>query len=71
LKMKNIRRVKEADDDITDSPKRDRGRPQIIRMGSRGRPRKHYHDAADENAKFAYLAEIPIKEALQGPDAEE
>jgi len=60
-------------DNVADPPKRGRERPQIIRTGSRGRPRKHYHDAAlaDESANFAYLAEIPIREALQGPDAEE
>ncbi|GJQ74414.1 hypothetical protein Trydic_g21285 [Trypoxylus dichotomus] len=53
------------------------GRPRKERSGSRGRPRKVYnmipqnHEATfAEEAEQAFLAEIPTKLPLNGPDAE-
>ncbi|GJQ68313.1 hypothetical protein Trydic_g16908 [Trypoxylus dichotomus] len=57
--------------------KRGPGRPTMEKSGSRGRPRKVYnmipqnHEATfAEEAEQAFLAEIPMNIALNGPDAE-
>lgn len=50
---------------------RGRGRPRIIRTGIRGRPRKQYASQAEIIEETAYLGEVPIQEAVRGPDAEE
>ena len=53
------------------------GRPRIVRTGTRGRPRREYQTPLEtvqedlENVQYAGLAEIPIKEALTGPESNE
>jgi len=62
----------EKNENNENPPRRGPGRPRIIRTGLRGRPEKQYHRAKlIENSESAYLAEIPISQALQGPNAEE
>lgn len=63
----------ESDDADTTSSRRGRGRPRLIRTGSRGRPKKQYHQAAlaDVDIELVNLAEVPVKEALQGAEADE
>lgn len=56
--------------------RRGRGRPRRERTGLRGRPRKIYQVANDKlrtikDAEFAYLAEVPVNQSLNEPDAEE
>lgn len=58
------------------SSTRGRGRPKIIRTGSRGRPKKEYHVAAEESGNVAendtvLMAEVPMKQAVTGPDSEQ
>lgn len=52
---------------------RGRGRPRILRTGLRGRPRKVHQQAnqADFLEEIAYLSEIPIQKAIEGPNADE
>lgn len=57
-------------------PRRGRGRPKKIMTGNRGRPRKQYQVADDVNIaeqveEFGGLAEIPIHDAIKGPDSDE
>lgn len=63
------------DEDLEDRSgySRGRGRPRLIRTGLRGRPRKQYQESnqAESLEETAFIAEIPIQEAIQGPDAEE
>ena len=57
------------------APRRVRGRPAILRTGTRGRPRKVYQtidaDVRCADAEFAFVAEIPVKEAMNGSNSEE
>lgn len=73
---------KDSEQEEPNTLRRGPGRPKIIRTGSRGRPSKKYHmvnetiemashEFMDENIEFAFNAEIPIKDALQVPFAEE
>ena len=56
---------------------RGRGRPRIIRTGSRGRPKKQYRaDTVSliqrvEATEETFISEIPMKEAMTSPDANE
>lgn len=56
-------------------PSRGRGRPRILRTGERGRPRKIYTHIAEDaryiEDEIALLSEIPIKQALTSPEADE
>lgn len=53
-------------------PRRKRGRPRIIRTGQPGRSRKEYdYHEDDEQAEFAYLAEIPVTSAIEGAHSSE
>ena len=53
------------------------GGPRIVRTGTRKIPRREYQIALEniqedqENVEYAGLAEIPIKEALTGPESNE
>lgn len=57
------------------------GRPKLLRTGCRGRPRKIYQEANEvdnfnkerecEEFDYAFLADIPLKQALNSPEAEE
>ena len=56
---------------------RGRGRPRIIRTGQPGRPRKQYQPGnlnrtgiAEPNEE-TFLSEVPMKEAMKGPNANE
>lgn len=54
--------------------RRGRGRPRLIYTGSRGRPRTVFHKAntcATPWKKSSYLSEVPMREALAGPDSPE
>jgi len=53
-----------------DDSKRGRGRPRKVMTGFRGRPRKYYH-TADMGEITANMVEIPLEEAIHGPDAEQ
>ena len=56
---------------------RGRGRPKIIRTGQPGRPRKQYQPGNLNRAGIAepneetFLSEVPMKEAMKGPNANE
>lgn len=52
---------------------RGRGRPRILRTGLRGRPRKVFQPAnqAEILEETKVITEIPVSDALQGPDANE
>ncbi|KMQ88472.1 retrovirus-related gag-pol polyprotein [Lasius niger] len=70
--------VQEVDQDAQPQvvTRRGRGRPRKEMTGLKGRPKKIYQVANDrlptiEEAEFAYLAEVPINQSLNGPDAEE
>jgi len=54
-------------------PRRGRGRPEIIRTGQRGRPRKRYNVVSSANSVMeeSLIAEIPLEEAIRGPDSKE
>ena len=52
------------------------GRPNTIRTGNPGRPRKNFNKtragvALEEHLEHANLAEIPLKEALGGSEGED
>lgn len=51
------------------------GRPKVIRTGERGRPRKEYHYHPQRTAfleeEVAHLAEVPMKQAMSSPEANE
>lgn len=56
--------------------KRRRGRPRIERTGTRGRPRKVYRYAIEEEnttdvAEEAYLSEVPMRQAMNSAEADE
>ena len=57
------------------APRRARGKQALSRTGLRERPRKVYQtinaDVRRADAEFAFVAEIPVKEAMNGPDSEE
>ena len=57
------------------APRRARGKPTLLRTGLRGRPRKVCQtinaDVTRANAEFAFVAEIPVKEAVNRPDSKE
>jgi len=46
---------------------RGRGRPQIVKIGRPGRPRKVYSHG--EEVVAASVDEIPVSQAVQGPDS--
>ncbi|CAA9994774.1 unnamed protein product [Nesidiocoris tenuis] len=50
--------------------KRGRGRPRLLRTGSRGRPRKIYTDVP-ENEEMAGVVEISVKQALSSAQSDE
>jgi len=56
-----------------DAPRRGPGRPRIQRTGTRRRPKKLFHtvNCVGETEETAFITEIPIEQALRGPDAEE
>ena len=68
---------------VTNSPRRSRGRPKIVRTGLPGRPRKEYKTTCDkkstesteseilesEQCEFAFSAEVSYSQAMQGPSA--
>ena len=63
-------------EDIEVPLRRGPGRPAKILTGLRGRPRKRYcpyqkHVDQNENLEEAHLEEVPTKQAVSGPDAEE
>ena len=52
--------------------KRGPGRLQIIRTGSRGRPKKRYHLIEEnKNTETTEIGEISFKKAMSGPEADE
>ena len=53
--------------------KRGPGRSKMVRTGQRGRPQKVYHEIQEEAsvAEFGLTCEIPIKEAMAGPEVSE
>lgn len=65
----------EAEEGEATTSKRGPGRSKIIRTGLRGRPRKLFHEpreSANSTAEYyAFLAEVPLKRAMSGPDAAE
>jgi len=58
--------------DIPVTSRRIRGRPRILRTGSRGRPRRIFNavEQIQESPDIIGLSEISLKEAVRGPDAE-
>lgn len=78
-------RTEEEPSDVDEPPdhelrqsRRGRGRPRIVRTGQRGRPRREYPvhldlivDEAEIDGPGANLAEIPLRQAVSGEDAEE
>lgn len=53
-------------------PRRGRGRPRIIRTGTRGRPRKVYSESTSSTEHFSgYAAAVPMDIATSGEDANE
>lgn len=63
------------ENEICEAPRRGRGRPTLQRTGRKGRPRKIYNlaslgaivEVADEQVM---LSEVPMKQALSGPDVD-
>jgi hypothetical protein len=50
------------------------GRPKLVRTGAPGRPKKVYNELPQEeanNTDFVLTCEVPMKQALTGPDAGE
>jgi hypothetical protein len=48
------------------------GRPKLVRTGAPGRPKKVYNEIPQEeanNTDFVLTCEVPMKQALTGPDA--
>lgn len=61
----------EADAQEEGAPIRRRGRPRIIRTGLPGRPRKDYGQLGIDQGDFACVAEIPVTQAISGPNSSE
>jgi Reverse transcriptase (RNA-dependent DNA polymerase)./Integrase core domain. len=65
----------DENNDAVERVKRGPGRPRKILTGLRGRPRKQYHPPLDEatyaESYEAFVAEIPAKQAVSGPDSED
>lgn len=63
------------DDSDNPQPGRGRGRPKKVYTGKPGRPRKEYQPPqtshSEEGTEFAQLAEVPWKQAMDGPQADE
>ena len=54
--------------------KRGRGRPTVVRTGSRGRPRREYqrpNESSASIAEYACLAEVPMSQAMSSPHVDE
>ncbi|CAK9813843.1 Retrovirus-related Pol polyprotein from transposon TNT 1-94 [Anthophora plagiata] len=63
----------EGEIESQNEPRRGRGRPRLVRTGSRGRPRKLFHSAnlTNHREEAGYLTEVSIEEATRGSDADE
>lgn len=61
--------------EVSEAPRKGRGRPALGRTGRRGRPRKIYQPPPGEPIQEdeddqVMLSEVPMKQALSGPDAD-
>jgi len=69
----DIQPVEDETEQDLGEPRRGRGRLEIIRTGQRGRPRKRYNivNSANSVMEESFIAEIPLEEAIHGPDSKE
>lgn len=61
---------------MPDNPTRGPGRPRIVRLGLRGRPKKVYQPAVNQTAvggmgDLSFLSEVSMRQAMAGCDANE
>lgn len=72
-----VQNVNEEDSPMqSQTSSRGRGRPRILRTGRRGKPRQIYTHAAEhtgyvDGETVALITEIPMRQALSGPEADE
>lgn len=66
-----------SDEEFFDAPvvqdvvRRGPGRPRKVLTGLPGRPRKQYQERHEEQAEMAFNAEIPVNQALTGPESDQ
>jgi hypothetical protein len=68
-------KVLREEENVVEEQQRSRrgpGRPKLVRTGAPGRPKKVYNEIPQEeanNTDFVLTCEVPMKQALTGPDA--
>jgi hypothetical protein len=68
-------KVLREEENVVEEQQRSRrgpGRPKLVRTGTPGRPKKVYTEIPQEkanNTDFVLTCEVPMKQALTGPDA--
>ena len=77
LKEENTDEKEETKDDQGEEPEKDvklkrgPGRPKKVKSGKPGRPKKEYNQVEANICEGVFFSEVPVKQAVSSPDAEE